>query len=207
MDIEQSPTYIALPEPVKPAWLRAIQALPPYWLIAPATGEIFEGKEDCNQHLQGWGLFEGFGVVQGRVWKDGTPRWEFRCKLHGTKTLNTRGLEPRKLEERRLTIRLMPLGLTAAQSSDRDRVEAERIANKDKTRAATPEKEVERVLDSPERPSTPLSRKRTNTLVERTPGKLSVLLPAHHQHCNLGQNQLRSLATCVCLPHPMAFPP
>ena len=64
-------------------------------------------------------------------------------------------------------------GLTAAQSSDRDRVEAERIANKDKTRAATPEEEVERVPDSPERPSTPLSRKRTNTLVERTPGKLT----------------------------------
>jgi hypothetical protein len=42
-------------------------------------------------------LFEGLGVVQGRVWKDGTPRWEFKCKLHGTKTLNTRALEPRKL--------------------------------------------------------------------------------------------------------------
>ena len=27
--------------------------------------------------------------------------------------------------------------------------------------------------NSPERPSTPLSRKRTNTLVERTPGKLT----------------------------------
>src|SRR5277367_3808451 len=49
-------------------------------------------------------------------------------------------------------------GLTAAQSSDRDRVEAEKVANKDKTRAATPEEEVERVPDSPERPSTPLSR-------------------------------------------------
>jgi len=29
------------------------------------------------------------------------------------------------------------------------------------------------VSDSPERPSTSLSRKRTNTLVERTPGKLT----------------------------------
>jgi hypothetical protein len=45
-------------------------------------------------------LFKGFGVVQGRVWKDGTPRWEFKCKLHGTKTLNTRGLEPRKLKDK-----------------------------------------------------------------------------------------------------------
>jgi hypothetical protein len=64
-------------------------------------------------------------------------------------------------------------GLTAAESSDRDRLEAERIANKGKTRAATSKEEVERVPDSPERPSTPLSRKRTNTLVERTPGKLT----------------------------------
>ena len=36
-------------------------------------------------------------------------------------------------------------GLTAAQSSDRDQVETERIANKDKTGAATPEEEVDRV--------------------------------------------------------------
>jgi hypothetical protein len=192
MDIEQSPTYVALPEHAKPAWLRAIRALPPAWLIAPATGEVFEGKEDCHQRLQGWGLFEGFGVVQGRVWKDGTPRWEFKCKLHGTETLNTRGLEPRKLKDKEGKVvtdrqrntkkiwrkkkthgKANAPGLTAAQSSDRDRVEAERIANKGKTRAATPEKEVERVPDSPERPSTPLSRKRTNTLVERTPGKLT----------------------------------
>jgi hypothetical protein len=64
-------------------------------------------------------------------------------------------------------------GLTAAQSSDSGRPLAERIANKGKARAALLEKEVERVPDSPEHPSTPLSRKRTNTLVERTPGKLT----------------------------------
>jgi hypothetical protein len=63
--------------------------------------------------------------------------------------------------------------LTAAQSSDRDRVGAERIGNKNKTRAVTLEEKVERVPDSSERPSTPLNRKRTNTLVERTPGKLT----------------------------------
>jgi hypothetical protein len=65
MDIEQSPTYVALPEHVKPAWLRAIRALPSAWLLAPATGEVFKDKEDCHQRLQGWGLFEGFAIVQG----------------------------------------------------------------------------------------------------------------------------------------------
>jgi hypothetical protein len=40
-------------------------------LIALTTGEVFEGKEDCHQRLQSWGLFEGFGVVQGRVGRMG----------------------------------------------------------------------------------------------------------------------------------------
>ena len=48
------------------------------------------------RRLQGWALFEGFAVVQGRVWKDATPRWQFLCKQHGTKTANMRGLELRK---------------------------------------------------------------------------------------------------------------
>ncbi len=100
MNIEQSPTYVALPEHAKPAWLRAIRALPPAQLLAPATGKIFEGKEDCYQRLQGWGLFEGFGVIQGRIQKDRTLCQEFRYKLHSTKTLNTRSLEPRKLKDK-----------------------------------------------------------------------------------------------------------
>jgi hypothetical protein len=94
------PNLCCLPEHTKPTWLRAIRALPPAWLTALTTDEVFEGKEDCLQRLQGWGLFEGFRVVQGRVWKDGTPRWEFKCKLHGTKTLNICSLEPRKLKDK-----------------------------------------------------------------------------------------------------------
>ena len=96
MDIEHSAAYEALPAHVKPTWLRAVGALPPAWLNAPATGEVFEGKDDCMRRLQGWALFEGFAVVQGRVWKDQTSRWQFLCKQHGTKTANKRGLEARK---------------------------------------------------------------------------------------------------------------
>ena len=96
MDFEHSPTYIALPDHAKPTWLNTIKALPPAWLIAPATGEIFEGKESCYQRLQAWGLFQGFAVVQGRVWKDRILRWQFICKAHGTKTENKRNLESRK---------------------------------------------------------------------------------------------------------------
>jgi hypothetical protein len=55
-------------------------------------------------------------------------------------------------------------GLTAAQSGDKDGLEADRLA-RGKARAVTPEIEMKRV------PATPPQRKRTNTLVERTPGK------------------------------------
>jgi hypothetical protein len=99
MDFERSPTYTALPDHAKPAWLRAVGALPPAWLIAPATGEVFEGKDNCYQRLQAWALLQGFAVVQGRVWKDGTPRWQFICKAHGTKTENKRNLESRKRKD------------------------------------------------------------------------------------------------------------
>jgi hypothetical protein len=62
-------------------------------------------------------------------------------------------------------------GLTAAQSSDKDRLEADRLA-RGKERAVTPELEMERV------PATPPQRKRTNTLVERTSGKASDPCPS-----------------------------
>jgi hypothetical protein len=64
-------------------------------------------------------------------------------------------------------------GLTAAQASDKDRLETERIANKGKTRAATPGEVIEVLSNCPEHPSTPIGRKRSITLVERTPGKLT----------------------------------
>ena len=45
------PRLFALPAHAESTWLRAIQALPPAWLVTPATGEVFEGKEDCHQRL------------------------------------------------------------------------------------------------------------------------------------------------------------
>src|SRR5437016_7344967 len=99
MDLEPHATFVQLPDHAKPAWLRAIRSLPPAWLIAPASGEIFDGKGHCLERLQGWGLFEGFAVVTGRVWKDKTPRWQFLCKMHGTNTANKRGLEPKKAKD------------------------------------------------------------------------------------------------------------
>jgi hypothetical protein len=67
MDLESHATFAQLPDHVKPAWLRAVRALPPIWLIAPDSGEVFNRKGHCLERLQGWDLFQGFAVVTGRV--------------------------------------------------------------------------------------------------------------------------------------------
>lgn len=66
MDFEASKTYLALPEYVIPTWLKAIRALPPVWLLPPATGERFKGCDHCLKRLNGYGLHEGFAVVLGK---------------------------------------------------------------------------------------------------------------------------------------------
>lgn len=70
-------------------------------------------------------------------------------------------------------------------------------------RAATSEKEIERVSDSSERPYIPLSRKGTNTLAERTLGKLTParVLPALQSAPELSQPALPSLSTAPAIPH------
>jgi hypothetical protein len=67
MDFEASKTYLALPEHAIPTWLKAIRTLPPVWLLPPATGERFKGRDHCLKRLNGYGLHEGFAVVLGRV--------------------------------------------------------------------------------------------------------------------------------------------
>ena len=99
MDIEASPTYQALPEHAKSAWLRAVRTLSPAWLHPPVTGERFEDRDHCLKRLNGYGLYEGFAVVSGRVWKEKTLRWQFLCKMHGRATANKRGLETHKAKD------------------------------------------------------------------------------------------------------------
>jgi hypothetical protein len=100
MDIEASPTYHALPEHAKSAWLKVVRAPPPAWLLPPATDERFEGRDHCLKRLNGYRLYEGFVVVSGRVWKEITLRWQFLCKMYGRATANKRGLEARKAKDK-----------------------------------------------------------------------------------------------------------
>ena len=43
---------------------RAVNALPPVWLLQPTTGEVFDSIEHCKRRLQSYTLAEGFEVVQ-----------------------------------------------------------------------------------------------------------------------------------------------
>ena len=42
---------------------RAVNALPPAWLLQPTTGDVFDSIEHCRRRLQGYALAEGFEVV------------------------------------------------------------------------------------------------------------------------------------------------
>ena len=67
MDIEASPTYQTLPEHAKSVWLSAVRAFPPAWLLSPATGEHFEGRNHCLKRLNEYRLYKGFAVVSEKV--------------------------------------------------------------------------------------------------------------------------------------------
>ena len=101
MDIEASLTYQALPEYAKSAWLSAVRALPLTQLLPPATGERFEGRNHCLKRLNKYRLYKGFAVVSGKVWKEGTPRWQFLCKMYGKATANKYSLETRKAKDKK----------------------------------------------------------------------------------------------------------
>ncbi len=100
MDIKASPTYQALSEHAKSAWLKAVRALSPAWLLSPVTSEYFEDCDYCLKRLNGYGLYEGFAVVLGRVWKEGTLCWQFLCKMYGKATTNKCKLEACKAKDK-----------------------------------------------------------------------------------------------------------
>jgi len=67
MSVQPTPVWRAKPRCPKHlvAMLeRAMNALPPAWLLQPATGEVFDSIKHCNRRLQGYALAEGFDVVR-----------------------------------------------------------------------------------------------------------------------------------------------
>jgi len=86
------------PNPLCPPYIvpileHAVLALPHSFLIPPATGELFENKEDCLKRLQGYALSAGFAVVQTSRGRAETPRFQFQCIHHDAETRNYQNLE------------------------------------------------------------------------------------------------------------------
>jgi len=72
---------------------RAVNALPPAWLVARVTGEVFDSIDHCKRRLQGYALAEGFDVVQTGGGTKKVPGARFQCAKHGEATRNWRKLE------------------------------------------------------------------------------------------------------------------
>jgi hypothetical protein len=77
------------------AYERAVNALPASFLLPPASGETFNDISACERRLRGYGLAEGFDVVQtgGGTREHPGARWQ--CTHHGVETRNWRKLEDR----------------------------------------------------------------------------------------------------------------
>jgi hypothetical protein len=93
MDPTTLPTFQNLPTHLREPFLRAVRANPPEWLLPPNTEDVFDSSDACLARLQAFALGQGFAVVTGRVNRQGTPRWQFWCIHHSTKTVNKRRLE------------------------------------------------------------------------------------------------------------------
>jgi len=72
---------------------RAVNALPPAWLLPPQTGEIFDSIPDAERRLRGYSLAEGFDIAQTGGGTRKAPGAHFECGYHGTTTRNWRKLE------------------------------------------------------------------------------------------------------------------
>ena len=93
MDPTTLPTFQNLPTHLREPFLRAARTYPLHWLLPPHTDDEFDSSEQCLARLQAFALEQGFAVVTGRVRRDRTPRWQFRCIHHSSKTQNHRKLE------------------------------------------------------------------------------------------------------------------
>jgi len=87
------PTFENLPIHLREPFLRAVHRNPLQWLLPPHSDDEFELSEQCLARLQAFALGQGLAVVTGKVYRQDTPRWQFRCIHHSSKTRNHRKLE------------------------------------------------------------------------------------------------------------------
>src|SRR5436305_15217580 len=91
MSVQPPPAWRA--KPGCPKYLvavleRAVNALPPVWLLQLITGEVFDSIDHCNRRLQSYALAEGFEVVRTGEGTKTAPGARFECSKHGESTKN-----------------------------------------------------------------------------------------------------------------------
>jgi len=91
-ELPWSPNPLCPPH-IIPILEQAVLALPHSFLIPPASGELFDNREDCLKRLQGYALSAGFAVIQTSRGRAQKPRFRFQCIHHGVETRNSRNLE------------------------------------------------------------------------------------------------------------------
>jgi hypothetical protein len=74
---------------------RAVNALPPEWLLAPAIGEVFNSIDRSRRRVRGLSLADDFNVVQTGAGNNRAPGARFQCIHHSIATRNYRKLEAR----------------------------------------------------------------------------------------------------------------
>ena len=83
---------------------RAVNAMPPEWLLAPQTGELFPDVPACYRRLKGYSLVEGFCIVRFGGGTKSNPGCRFLCSFHVSGTRNSRKLEDRVVKDEEGTI-------------------------------------------------------------------------------------------------------
>ena len=54
---------------------RAVNLLPPAWLLPPQSGEVFDSLDHCNRRLRGHALTEGFDIIRKGGGTESKPSW------------------------------------------------------------------------------------------------------------------------------------
>ncbi len=72
---------------------KAVNAIPPGYVVEPESGEVFKSLEDCETRLAGFAFANGFDVVTTRSsLKPPYISATFQCIHHGAQTRNYRKL-------------------------------------------------------------------------------------------------------------------
>ena len=83
---------------------RAVNAMPPEWLLAPQIRELFPNVPVCYCRLKDYSFVEGFYIVRFGGGIKSNPGCHFLCNFYGSGTRNSRKLEDKVEKDEEGTI-------------------------------------------------------------------------------------------------------